>query len=1060
MKVTKNMSSNHLTSKHIVKPQEIHYKYNHLTLQKTNNNRSLVNPLTNISITTNQIYCCPQLFFTYQDYLRYLSLFKNVEKYSLSKIEQKEYRTFISEIIKIRDEINRIFQKIYSIEQNFTIKKDVTIAKNDIAFLQKTLGLLGDYLTEDDKNWFKNKGWSKKLSDIPNSILVTKEELIALRKAFNIVNDLLFFKYQEQIYKAQDIIDHYSIMKEIQQKVPELEVDLFKRFNELFALIDKKVINTYQQFIPNNEQTLSLPKKKYYQIANCSWTMPLLEQLYAMKKVTSKELQFWRSFFNDLHCEFSSNYQSKIDKSNKIINYLSVYVITNQIGSPNIIPMEIHVNNHEDKTEEVKPEVIIPSYSTNTTIISPPLMNPLTRVTKIIDSFNIPILTAQDIDSEEIGEINQEPELTNDLAIKKMSIIAARILAIKKLLGKPGTDLEDEQLLEIANSIHYHASTSELSELLYKEEINIWADQNGANSIDVDKETIINVYQETWSLMLNPPVTPNFKNRTQIRSEIHPDAYKFYKVKITPDLALNIKLTKEDIQDAISREIYYEQFSVYINNFLSYFCTGKAIANAMQARLGRILMEYKPTKMWIINDITKYTNIRTLAPSTEVRIKHKFVTVKTNPVPALLFPMPDNRYGLITPEGDFQFIDEPIINEEGRLLKAPILRALQIPYSGDDETEKHDYCMVRACKLGNFRLHSNLIEDIAEPLTVKQLMEQNIKDTTLAAIKNWKENNYNGSTLDKILKAIIPFYELIHNMKLDPTYEFHISHIAFDLLELGLTIATIGSSVLTYQSIKAAIIAAKLAKGASVATRASIAIKTSLAGFKTSSFLILTGKELTDFIIPIFTIKNMLKIMTKPVRLFSIAEIERYLGKSNLLQINMPDSNRLLSNIYQTLEKTYGRKKVSAIDIQEFIDEGAEKIIPEKLYRGQKGLFITSEFNVVTNANRDDYLVAIIKHVSMYNGSNGVVKSLSMNKDVAKRFKEKYKGDLLSITANTQDFRTIENILKYDGPRLIREGKIKAGTVLAAIRQVFHQEENEVFYMLGSIPEELIEILI
>ena len=59
-----------------------------------------------------------------------------------------------------------------------------------------------------------------------------------------------------------------------------------------------------------------------------------------------------------------------------------------------------------------------------------------------------------------------------------------------------------------------------------------------------------------------------------------------------------------------------------------------------------------------------------------------------------------------------------------------------------------------------------------------------------------------------------------------------------------------------------------------------------------------------------------------------------------------------------------------------------------------------------------------------------------------------------------ENFRTIENIVKHDGPRLVESGKITAGTLSAAIKHALNQAEQEVFYVLGSIPDEWTEVLV
>lgn len=82
-----------------------------------------------------------------------------------------------------------------------------------------------------------------------------------------------------------------------------------------------------------------------------------------------------------------------------------------------------------------------------------------------------------------------------------------------------------------------------------------------------------------------------------------------------------------------------------------------------------------------------------------------------------------------------------------------------------------------------------------------------------------------------------------------------------------------------------------------------------------------------------------------------------------------------------------------------------------------------------------------------------------MDSSVAIRFAKNRRNSrifIIDAAAQPESFRTVEDILKNDGPRLVQEGKISAATLAAAIRNAFNQEESEVFYMLGSIPDALV----
>jgi len=82
---------------------------------------------------------------------------------------------------------------------------------------------------------------------------------------------------------------------------------------------------------------------------------------------------------------------------------------------------------------------------------------------------------------------------------------------------------------------------------------------------------------------------------------------------------------------------------------------------------------------------------------------------------------------------------------------------------------------------------------------------------------------------------------------------------------------------------------------------------------------------------------------------------------------------------------------------------------------------------------------------------------------VALRFiRHKNQGKVLAIATKNdpENFRTIENILKYEGPRLVKEKKITSGTLASAIRYALEENEKEIFYLGGSIPSNWIEVAV
>src|SRR6202012_3713173 len=105
------------------------------------------------------------------------------------------------------------------------------------------------------------------------------------------------------------------------------------------------------------------------------------------------------------------------------------------------------------------------------------------------------------------------------LPIDAAGIIGARIIAVRTLLGEAVETREDEQLLELANSIHrdaYHhranSTAVDLSLALLREEMGVWADAQGGREVDVGDHTKMVAFREAWALALNPPPPPIFRN--------------------------------------------------------------------------------------------------------------------------------------------------------------------------------------------------------------------------------------------------------------------------------------------------------------------------------------------------------------------------------------------------------------------------------------------------------------------------------------------------------------------------------------------------------------------
>jgi hypothetical protein len=688
--------------------------------------------------------------------------------------------------------------------------------------------------------------------------------------------------------------------------------------------------------------------------------------------------------------------------------------------------------------------------------------------------------------SGEAVQTQSIPDLRGDLPLSEHSLIAARVKAARKLLGKEAESREDEQLLDIANRIHEEAgakphdqAASAASLALYREEAEIWAAQSGSNEVETSAATRLGAFKEAWTLALEPPPPPLFKSRTELQREADDRVQQqLQRMSYLERLLSGIGIFGEGVNTSWAvKKAYNHQFSDYISRHLSRLCTAKAISNALEGGLKRLHMEYRPSKLWLINDVyLRRIEMYSSIPNAWVENQ-----TEEQKMPALVFPMPgERRFGFIGPAGDFQFLDKDIFDDDGRLKQQPILRALGIAF---DNTKKG---MSVGCLISREQCHSShfdfeMAHTTENPLSIKELMEDKVNRNALSLIERIREEKYDPSIIELGLRSLIPFFQVMERAQGDPDYKVQFKDISWDLFSLGLTIIPLTGLAARslHAGFSAARAASSVAKGLTATARASAVLRAFLNGSKTSSFLRHAGRELTDFVVPVFTVKDIVRATkaTPDVKTYFLRvtgeaqEIIPNLGARPSVprprqQVAQPAEEAatfrerdILSRIYHQLHRAGSIKKAHTPEmIEKHFDTRAELPIPDRLYRSQADVSISVKDRYVI---RDDYLAAIIRHVAIYAGSGGKAVSLSMSRIVAERFKKRGYS-LLSIDTrhDRQNFRTIENILKYDGPRLVKNGKIASGTLTQAIKNAFNEGEQEVFYTLGSIPDEWVEELL
>lgn len=100
-----------------------------------------------------------------------------------------------------------------------------------------------------------------------------------------------------------------------------------------------------------------------------------------------------------------------------------------------------------------------------------------------------------------------------------------------------------------------------------------------------------------------------------------------------------------------------------------------------------------------------------------------------------------------------------------------------------------------------------------------------------------------------------------------------------------------------------------------------------------------------------------------------------------------------------------------------------------------------------TFSDLDARLSAIIQHTSRTCGSAGQVQSFTSSLAVARRFARTRNTNVQTVDASSGMFMSAGEILYLHGDRLVKSGKIKGGTLRAAVQKFYECQECEYFWM-------------
>ncbi|SUA88579.1 hypothetical protein [Pandoraea pulmonicola] len=717
------------------------------------------------------------------------------------------------------------------------------------------------------------------------------------------------------------------------------------------------------------------------------------------------------------------------------------------------------------------------------------------------------------IDAIEITQTAEAAKVTeataSDIQTEDHPLIAARKQAARNLLGEAAGNLTDEHLLLFANKVHLDSEENHTNGLgndddlaLWKEEAKIWCAQNGGDKFPVSEEKCLEIFKEAWDLALDPPQPPiGFKDWHQVRKEVVESMTLSEQMAIM--LSPNGPSGERAHINARATTQYYEQFVRYIEEHLDRFVVAKTIANAAAAGLSRLELETPLLQARVIKGV----KLGTLNEWTKVA---RLTRPSDSDLPAaIIFEIGgssrENRFGFIGQNGNLKFFkreDLWWIGERNGETKIRLHDAKLLLAMGFDSAS-HDNPSPLECKVSNLSLcpiTSFSIDHGEDGLgylafydgkSIKDVMEAQVRESVEYFINAFKAGNDGKSIFDRVLGSIIPFYDQIIGVINDPGHKINFGDIAFDLIDLGITLASIGGA--GFKALRSGFAAARAAIAAGEGTLAALrALKGSIG---LSRFLKKAGIEFIDFVTPPFTAPTVRRMVHRAhfpseglsQKIKSLNWDEMLRCKRGLFDNCIPrlwarpagealealDDIERLNIFYKKADATFKNPAMSESRLKEYINIRADRELPNVLYRGQPrpgaapagGSPAYSEvgFAGPAHATYDDVLAYAIKHTGSEKGIKDKAASLSGSQKVSQDFVTRHADRNYALfqinrRPGVMEFRRIENIIKYDGARLVREGKVTEEEFIDALHHVFVTEEDEIFYVanFGKIPRDLV----
>ena len=654
---------------------------------------------------------------------------------------------------------------------------------------------------------------------------------------------------------------------------------------------------------------------------------------------------------------------------------------------------------------------------------------------------------------------------TPALALDKSSIVAARIAATRAYVGQDFAHESDSHVLEVANLAHLEARLNpadadavRVSAHLLQQECEHWAAANGDPGM-ADAATRVEIYQELWSLAVDPPALPFFHSRDEIADQYGMSRPVNIIAGATPpyapvtgatlDQAHRIRYFRDD-PEVVRR--YLAQFHAYARTELGRLAAKLALLAGQRAGLKTLALTHKPARIW---EITAVDLLRVFSGAVSAAGGTPSETLRRLG-PCFIFQMADGRRGCVDGGGRLRW-DVPAAGT-----------AAGVPWVVNDAEVLACYDQVSEPMPGNPMPHNDryVISRVARhgQISLKQLLQEQARRAVTDCIAGLRAHDDGMSRTTHIAALLVPFYDTWWKSAHDPGYEVQMKDVAFDVLGTVGMLAALGVGHIGGTAVWRALVST-VEKARRHGSRAMAAAGLRLAAGAPSRAAATTRAvhELVDFAVPVATV---MRVQSRQSRAVVAAVLRQTCREAAALRYPRQPAH-LLNAIYTSLSETGAvGTGIPANRIRESLLRAARRPVPDVVYRGHAKAHSRNLLHRGPDAGAlgtaDDYLVACVTHTARTGGSNGTVLSLTADRSVATGFaRRRVDGAVFAIdtTRARGSFKPIAAILLDEGPRLVQSGRITPGTLRAAIRQVFCQVESELFYLGGDIPDEFIHTM-